>query len=380
MKLHEYQSKIIFSQRGIPIPKGRVALDSEEARQICEELGGRVVVKAQVLVTGRGKAGGICLARSPLEAEQMAARILGMEIKGLPVRKVLIDEAVSITKEIYLGITFDRVEGKPLLIASGAGGLDIEELALQAPEKITRIQIDPLLGLRDFQAREIASWLDLPQEQTRQFMEIAQGLWQTYLANDALLAELNPLVITSDGRLIALDCKMTVDDNALFRHPELVEIRDLDSKAPLEVEARKFGITYVQLSGNVCCVANGAGLGLATMDLVRFHGGEPASFLDIGGGASEEKIATALRILVQESAVRGVYINIFGGITRCDEISRGILKAIQNLNTPIPIVVRMSGRNAEEGIALLAGSGVVLAGDMDEGARKIVKMTMEAEG
>ena len=298
MKLHEYQSKLIFSKYGIPIPKGRVAATAEAARQIAHELGGRAVIKAQVLVGGRGKAGGIKVAKDPNEAEQLATQILSMEIKGLPVRKVLVDEAAAIETEIYLGITNDRAARKPVMMASAAGGVDIEEVARETPEKIIKVHIDPLLGLRDYQARDIAAGIDLPRELWRDFNTIALALWRAYSENDATLAEINPLIINKDRKLVALDGKMLIDDNALFRHSDLNEMRDQGAEDHLEVEARKYGLSYISLDGNVGCMVNGAGLAMATMDIIQLYGGEPANFLDIGGGASAEKVAAALRIIL----------------------------------------------------------------------------------
>ncbi|HEX2981082.1 MAG TPA: ADP-forming succinate--CoA ligase subunit beta, partial [Anaerolineaceae bacterium] len=293
MKLQEYQSKSIFSKYKIPIPRGHVASTASEAKQIAEELGSRVVVKAQVLVGGRGKAGGIRLAKTPKEAEDLAALILGMEIKGLPVRKILVDEAANIEKELYLGITTDRAAHKPVMMASAAGGIDIEEVAQRTPEKIVRVHIDPLLGLRDYQARDLAISLDLPRQYWRSFIEITRGLWQAYTETDASLAEINPLVITEDNKLMALDGKMVLDDNAIYRHPDLADQRDMDSEAAVEIEARKYGLSFVKLGGEIGCMVNGAGLAMGTMDIIKLYGGEPANFLDIGGGASAEKVTAA---------------------------------------------------------------------------------------
>ncbi len=325
MKLHEYQSKQIFSKYGIPIPKGRVATTAEEAKQIAQELGGRVVIKSQVLVGGRGKAGGIKVANDPNEAGQIAAQILGMEIKGLPVRKVLVDEAAAIETEIYLGITNDRTARKPVMMASAAGGVDIEEVARTNPEKIIKVHIDPLLGLRDYQTRDIAASIDLPRENWREFNTIALALWRAYSENDATLAEINPLIINKEKKLVALDGKMLIDDNAMFRHADLAELRDVDEEAPVETEARKYGLTYIKLDGSIGCMVNGAGLAMTTMDVIKLFGGEPANFLDIGGGANAEKVAAAMKIILTDKNVKAVLFNIFGGITRCDEVARGIL-------------------------------------------------------
>jgi succinyl-CoA synthetase beta subunit len=374
MKLHEYQSKQIFSRYGIPIPKGRVAATASEAKQVAEELGGRVVIKSQVLVGGRGKAGGIRLAKSPKEAEEVATSILSMEIKGLPVRKVLVDEAVSISKEIYLGITNDRSMRKPVMMASAAGGVDIEEIAQRSPEKIIKVYIDPLLGLREYQARDIAVSIDLPRQHWRPFMAIAAGLWKAYVENDATLAEINPLVITADNRLLAIDGKMLIDDNAMFRHPDLSDMRDLDEEAPAEIEARKYGLSYIKLDGQIGCMVNGAGLAMASMDIIKLYGGSPANFLDIGGGAGADKVAAALRIILTDSNVRAVLINIFGGITRCDEVARGVLVAIGEVKPKVPMIIRLVGTNAEQGREILAEANLITAETLVDAAQKAVQV------
>jgi succinyl-CoA synthetase beta subunit len=372
MKLHEYQSKQIFSRYGIPIPKGRVATTAEEARHIANELGGRVVIKSQVLVGGRGKAGGIRLAKDPHEAEEIATQILAMEIKGLPVRKVLVDEAANISKEIYLGITNDRAVRKPVMMASSAGGVEIEEVARTTPEKIIKSYIDPLLGLKDYQARNIAIGIDLPKQHWKVFNQIANGLWRAYQDCDATLAEINPLVITEDNQLLALDGKMLIDDNALFRHSDLAELRDLDVEAPAEVEARKYGLTYIKLDGNIGCMVNGAGLAMTTMDIIKLFGGEPANFLDIGGGAGSDKVAAAIRIILTDPNVKAVLFNIFGGITRGDEVARGILTALDEVKPNIPMVVRLVGTNAEEGRKLLSDANMITAETLADAAKKSV--------
>lgn len=372
MKLHEYQSKNIFAKYGIPIPKGRVAGTASEARAIAEELGSRVVIKSQVLVGGRGKAGGIKLAKNPIEAEELATHILGMEIKGLPVRKVLVDEAANINKEIYLGITNDRTIRKPVMMCSAAGGVEIEEVARLTPEKIIKVHIDPLLGLRDYQARDIAAAIDLPRDLWRTFGQIANGLWQAYCDSDATLAEINPLVITADNRLLAVDGKMLIDDNALFRHPDLAEMRDMDAEAASEIEARKYGLSFIKLEGNIGCMVNGAGLAMTTMDIIKLFGGEPANFLDIGGGAGAEKVAAALRIILADTNVKAVLFNIFGGITRCDEVARGVLTAMEEVKPKVPMVVRLVGTNAEEGRNLLANANMITAETLADAAKKAV--------
>ena len=372
MKLHEYQSKQIFARYGIPIPKGRVAATASEAKAIAEELGGRVVVKSQVLVGGRGKAGGVKLAKDPAEAEQLATQILGMEIKGLPVRKVLVDEAAAIDKEIYFSITNDRAARKPVMIASAAGGVEIEEVAAKTPEKIIKVHIDPLLGLRDYQARDIAASIDLPRENWKEFGKLANGLWRVYTETDATLAEINPLVITMDKHLMAVDGKMLIDDNALFRHSDLAEMRDIDEEAAAETEARKYGLSYIKLDGNIGCMVNGAGLAMTSMDIVKLFGGEPANFLDIGGGAGADKVAAAMRIILSDPNVKAVLLNIFGGITRCDEVAHGILAAMKEIQPKVPMVVRLVGTNAEEGRQLLADAKMITADTLADAAKKAV--------
>lgn len=375
MKLQEYQSKQIFSRYNIPIPKGKVTSAANEARQIADELGGQVVIKSQVLVGGRGKAGGIRLAKNADEAEDIATQILAMEIKGLPVRKVLVDEAANIEKEIYLGITNDRAARRPVMMASAAGGVDIEEIARLSPEKIIRVHIDPLLGLRDYQARDIAIGIDLPRDHWRTFGQIARGLWEAFQSCDATLAEINPLVITADNRLLAVDGKMVIDDNALYRHPDLAEMRDLDVEAQSETEARKYGLSYIKLDGNIGCMVNGAGLAMTTMDIIKLFGGEPANFLDIGGGAGADKVAAALRIILSDSNVKAVLINVFGGITRGDEVARGILSALDEVKTDVPMVIRLVGTNAEEGRKILSDASMITAETLAEAAQKAVSLT-----
>lgn len=375
MKLHEYQSKQFFAKYGIPIPKGRVAATADQAKQIAKELGSRIVVKSQVLVGGRGKAGGIRLAKSPDEAGELAAQILAMEIKGLPVRKVLVDEAADIESEIYLGITNDRGARKPVMMASSAGGVEIEEVAHQTPEKIVKVHIDPLLGLRDYQARDIAAGIDLPRVHWRLFGKIAKGLWRAYRDSDATLAEINPLVITAENQLLAVDGKMLIDDNALFRQQDLAEMRDLDVEAPSEVEARRYGLSFIKLDGDIGCMVNGAGLAMTTMDIIKLFGGSPANFLDIGGGASSEKVAAALRIILADPNVKAVLFNIFGGITRCDEVARGILSALEDVKSGVPMVVRLVGTNEEEGRQILADADMVTAETLADAAKKAVALT-----
>jgi succinyl-CoA synthetase beta subunit len=377
MKLHEYQSKNLFAKQGIPIPKGKVASTPERAKSIAEELGGRVVVKSQVLVGGRGKAGGIKLAKTAEDAENLASKILGMEIKGLPVRKVLIDEAVDIDKEIYLGVTNDRTARKPVFMASSSGGVDIEEVAAKTPEKIVKVHVDPLLGLQNFQIINLAIGIELPRENWLQFNKVAQGLWQTYKQYDATLAEINPLVITGEGVLLALDGKMVIDDNALFRHQDLEEERDTNEEVEAETEAKMYGLTYIKLNGCIGCMVNGAGLAMATMDIINHFGGEPANFLDIGGGANEERVTAALRIILKDPNVEAVLINIFGGITRCDIVAKGILEAINDVKPKVPLIVRLVGTNEQEGRDLLRDANTSTAESLADAAQMAVAASMQ---
>jgi succinyl-CoA synthetase beta subunit len=377
MKLHEYQSKKLFAEYGIAIPRGRMATTASEARQITEELGGRSVVKAQVLVGGRGKAGGIRLVATPEEAQEMATQVLAMEIKGLPVRKVLVDEAADIQEEIYLGVTNDRNRHCPVMIASSEGGVDIEEVAKRDPSRIIRLSVDPLIGLRDYQARDLAVSIELAREHWKSFIAICLALYKAYWESDATLAEINPLVITKDGRLLALDGKIVLDDNALFRHPALAEMRDLDEEAPLEQEARKYGLSYVQLDGDIGCMVNGAGLAMATMDVLKLHGGAPANFLDIGGGAGAEKVAAALKMIFSDPTVRAGLLNVFGGITRCDEVARGMLLALEQVKPEIPIVVRLVGTNEKEGREILEKAALETATTLDEAAKRAAQLAAQ---
>ena len=360
MKLHEYQSKRLFAAHGVPIPNGDVAKTPEEARRIAEELGGTVVVKSQVLVGGRGKAGGIRLAQSPEQAETIAGAILGMEIKGLPVRKVLLDEAADIQQEIYLGVVIDRANRRPVMMASSEGGVEIEEVARTQPEAIKKVLIDPFLGLRGYQTLSLAKGIDLPAGQRRAFDRIARGLYDAFVAYDASLAEINPLVVTAGGDLLAVDGKMVIDDNGLFRHPDLAEMRDVDEETATEREAREAGLSYVQLDGEIGCMVNGAGLAMATMDIIKHFGGGPANFLDIGGGAKAERVAAALRLILADPNVEAVLFNIFGGITRCDEVAKGILAAFEEVKPTVPLVARLVGTNEAEGRAILEDSGYQL--------------------
>lgn len=372
MKLHEYQSKRIFAQYGVPIPGGDVATTPEQVRQIAARLGKRVVIKSQVLVGGRGKAGGIRLADHPDDAERIADQILGMNIRGFSVKKVLVDEAAEISTEIYLGIVIDRARCRPIMMASSEGGVEIEEVARATPERIVKVAIDPFLGLQSYQGRELAFGVGLRKELVRDFVRIAQGLYQAFIACDASLAEINPLVITGQGELLAVDGKMLLDDNALFRHFELAEMRDADEETPEEQEARRHGLSYVKLNGEIGCMVNGAGLAMATMDITKLYGGEPANFLDIGGGAQADKVAAALRIILSDPNVKAVLFNIFGGITRCDEVAKGILEALREVPTRVPMVARLVGTNEEEGRQILAEAKMITAATLAEAAQMAV--------
>ena len=372
MKLHEYQSKQLFAQRGIPILKGKVATTAEQARDIAVELGGRVVVKAQVLVGGRGKAGGVKVAKDPRQAEDYAAQILAMNIKGLPVRKVLIDQVADIKTEIYLAVTNDRAAKCPVIIASMAGGVDIETVAKESPDKIVREYVNLFLGLRDYQVRNVAAGIGLAHQHWKAFGEIASALCAVYLETDATLVEINPLIISGAEQLIALDGKIVLDDNALYRHSDLAEMRDLDEEAPAETEARRYGLSYVKLDGEIGCMVNGAGLAMATMDIISHFGGTPANFLDVGGGASSDKVAAALRIILSDGNVKAILFNIFGGITRCDEVARGIIKAMGEVQTKVPMVVRLVGTNEAEGRQILAAANMITASTLADAAQKAV--------
>jgi succinyl-CoA synthetase beta subunit len=372
LKLHEYQSKRLFARYGVPIPRGDVATTPEEARRIAARLDQRVVIKSQVLVGGRGKAGGIRLANDPDQAEEIADQILGMNIKGLTVKKVLVDEAADIATEIYLGIVIDRAQHRPVMMASAEGGVEIEEVARATPERIVRVTIDPFLGLQTYQGRELAFGIGLSKDLVRDFVKIAQGLYQAFVESDASLAEINPLVVTGEGKLLAVDGKVLLDDNALFRHFELAEMRDADSETPEEQEARRHGLSYVKLDGEIGCMVNGAGLAMATMDIIKLNGGEPANFLDIGGGAQSERVAAALRIILSDPNVKAVLFNIFGGITRCDEVAKGILAALDELDSDVPMVARLVGTNEDEGRKILAEAEMMTAPTLTEAAQKAV--------
>lgn len=372
MNIHEFQAKRLFAEYGIPIPAGQVTSIPEEARRIARDVGTPVVVKAQVLVGGRGRAGGIKFAETAADAAARAEEILGMEIKGLTVERVLIDEAADIQDELYLGVVLDRGNKRVVLMGSSEGGVDIEEVVASIPEKIVRVTVEPLLGLRDFQARELAYGAGLDQSLVRSFTAIAHGLYRAFVENDASLAEINPLVVTGDGELLAVDGKVNIDDSALFRHPELEALRDPAAEDESERIARRAGLSYVDLDGWIGCMVNGAGLAMATMDIVKLYGGEPANFLDIGGGARAETVSTALRIILRDPKVEAVLFNIFGGITRGDEVAHGILETLSDIDTDVPMVVRLAGTRAEEGRRILSEANMIVAESLTDAAERAV--------
>jgi succinyl-CoA synthetase beta subunit len=381
MKVHEHQAKAILAAYGIPTPRGEIALTPEEAAAIAQRLGGRVVVKAQIHAGGRGKGGGVKLADTPSEAAAVAAQIIGMTLitpqtgpEGRLVRKVLVEEAHDIARELYVGVTVDREKNCAVVIASEAGGVAIEEVAARSPDQILSEWIDPLLGLRPFQARRLAYALRIGPDHLPQAVAMMQGLYRTFVDKDCSLAEINPLIVTSQGHLLALDAKLDLDDNGLFRHPELQEMRDIGEENPFEVEASKYHLNYIKLDGNVGCIVNGAGLAMATMDIVKLAGAEPANFLDVGGGASAEMVENAFRILLMDAHVRAVFINVFGGILRCDVFAQGVVQAVKNVRVQLPVVVRMEGTNVEKGRELLQQSGLnfIVADGMRDAAEKLV--------
>lgn len=373
MKLHEYQARDLLDRYGIPVTGGGVATTPTEARTIAETVGGPVVVKAQVFVGGRGKAGGVKLANTPEEAEAVAGQILGMNLKGLIVEKVLVAEAITYQKEIYLSAILDRATKRVMMIASAEGGVEIEEVAKTNPEAIIKIPAHPMLGLLDYEARELAFAIGLKDgKQARQFAQIATALYRVFAENDASLAEINPLVIRNDGNLQALDSKVLLDDSGLFRHSDLAALRDSSDEPEAERKAREAEITFIKLDGNIGCMVNGAGLAMATMDVIKLYGGEPANFLDIGGGAGKEKVKAALQIILADPSVKAVLFNIFGGITRVDEVARGIIAALEEVKTDVPMIARLVGTNEEAGRALLADSQLIPASTLAEGAQKAV--------
>jgi succinyl-CoA synthetase beta subunit len=384
MKIHEYQAKAILARYGVTTPRGEVAYTKEEAREAAQRLKSNVVVvKAQIHAGGRGKGGGVKLARSGDEAEDIARHILGMNLitpqtgpAGRIVKRVLIEEGLDIKRELYLSLLVDRASGLPVFMASAAGGMEIEEVAKNNPEAILREVIQPVVGLQPFQARKIAFGLGLPGDVATHATPFFQALYRAFIDTDASLLEINPCVLTGDGKLVALDAKMTFDDNALFRHPNLRELRDIDEEDPLEVEASKYGLNYIKLDGSVACMVNGAGLAMATMDIIKYAGGSPANFLDVGGGASSEQVKNAFRILMSDPSVRAVFINIFGGILRCDVLATGVVAAAKDLQLKVPVVVRMEGTNVEMGQKILRDSGLnfTIADGMKDGAQKVVAL------
>ena len=377
MNLHEYQSKELFRAAGIPVPPGEVASSVEDALQAAERFGYPVVVKAQVLTGGRGKAGGVKVVRSGEDLSREAGRILGMELRGLKVSRVLITPSADIAREYYAGIVLDRRNEAPLLMVSPAGGIDIEEVARATPEKILRMPIDAR-GLPAYRARAAARFLDKDPGIQKRIIPILIRLVRAYHDQDASLAEINPLVVTKTGEVLALDAKIVIDDNALDRHPDLASMRDLSAEDPGEIEARARGLSYVKLDGTIGCVVNGAGLAMATMDLIQFHGGKPANFLDIGGSSNPDKVEAAMHILTSDSRVRAVLFNIFGGITRCDDVARGLLLALDRLHVRIPIVIRLTGTNEREAREILGERGLMALSDMDEAVRAVIARAAEA--
>ncbi|MBK7709093.1 MAG: ADP-forming succinate--CoA ligase subunit beta [Acidobacteria bacterium] len=382
MKIHEYQGKELLRNYGVPVPRGIVARTPDEAEAAARELGTDVVVvKAQIHAGGRGKGGGVKLAKSRGEAHEIAKQMLGMTLvthqtgpEGRIVQTLLIEEGLPIDREFYLGITLDRITGRNTLMASAAGGMDIEKVAEETPELILKESIDPSVGLRAFQARKLAFGLGIPNELIGQAAKFMLSLYDAYVKMDASLLEINPFLLTKDNRLIALDAKVNFDDNALYRHKEYSELRDLNEEEPLEIEASKFDLNYIKLDGNIGCMVNGAGLAMATMDIIKLHGGEPANFLDVGGGASQERVENAFRILLADEHVKAVLINIFGGIVRCDMVASGVVAAAKNLGVSIPIVARLEGTNVEEGKRVLneSGIGIISADGMSDAASKVV--------
>src|SRR6266576_877045 len=385
MKIHEYQGKELLKKFGVPVPRGIVARSIEEAYHAAKELATPVVVvKAQIHAGGRGKGGGVKLARSPEEAQKIAGEILGMNLithqtgpEGQQVRVLLIEEGLPIDKEFYLGIVLDRASGRPVFMASAAGGMDIEEVAARTPEQIFKETIDPAVGFRSFQARKLAFALGIPATLVNQAAKFMQSLYTAYEQMDASLLEINPFLVTKDERLIALAAKVNFGDNAMFRHKEFLDLRDLNEEEPLEIEASKFDLNYIKLDGNIACMVNGAGLAMATMDIIKLAGGEPANFLDVGGGASQERVEAAFRILLADENVKAVLINIFGGIVRCDMVARGVVEAAKKLGIKVPVVVRLEGTNVEEGQRVIRESRLnfTVANGMKDAAEKVVELT-----
>jgi len=384
MKIHEYQAKAILARHGVPVPRGEVIFNAADAPAIATRLGTSVVVvKAQIHAGGRGKGGGVKLAKSPDEAGRLARQILGMTLithqtgpEGRVVGRVLIEEGLQMQRELYLSLLLDRAAGKPVMMASAAGGMDIEEVAAKTPEKIVKVYIEPGVGIVPFEARQLGFAIGLDGAQVNKFVKLATALYDAFVATDASLVEINPLVVTAAGDLLALDAKMNFDDNALYRHTDIRELRDTGEEDPLEIEASKFNLNYIHLDGNIGCMVNGAGLAMATMDIIKIAGGEPANFLDVGGGANAEQIRNAFKILMSDKNVKAVLINIFGGILRCDVLAQGVIAAVRELGVPVPIVIRMEGTNVDEGKRLLKESAMnfTTADSMDEAAKKVVEL------
>ena len=381
MNIHEYQAKEILKRYGIQVPRGSVATTAQEAGRIARELGGVCVVKAQIHAGGRGKAGGVKLVKSPAEAEAVAAGLLGKKLithqtgpQGREVRRLLVEEGLNIERELYLAVVLDRAVSRVSVIGSAEGGVEIEEVAQKSPEKILKEVVDPAVGLQPFQARRMAYALGLAQERVGAFVSLVQGLARAFVELDCSLAEINPLVVTREGKVLALDAKMNFDNNALFRHPEIVALRDLTEEDPKEYQASELGLSYISLDGDIGCMVNGAGLAMGTMDIIKQYGGEPANFLDVGGGATQERVTEAFKILLSDKQVKGVLVNIFGGIMRCDVIAQGVVNAAREVRLAVPLVVRLQGTNVEQGRAILSESGlaITLAETMAEAAEKIV--------
>jgi succinyl-CoA synthetase beta subunit len=386
MKIHEYQAKAILAKFNVPVPRGQVATSTAEAEAAAKALGGSVVVKAQIHAGGRGKGGGVKVAHNADEAAKIADQILGMTLithqtgpEGRVVHRILIEETLPIERELYLGIVLDRVQGKPVFMASSAGGMDIEEVAAKTPELILKESIEPGLGLAPFQARKLVFGMGVPAASATAAVAAMIALSKAYEAIDASLAEINPFILTNDGKVYALDAKITLDDNALYRHKDLIELRDLNEEDPLEVEASKHGLNYIKLDGNVGCMVNGAGLAMGTMDIIQYAGGSPANFLDVGGGASADQVKNAFRILLSDTNVKAVLIKIFGGILRCDTLATGVVAAARDLNIQVPIVVRMEGTNVEQGRKILTESGFnfTVADGMRDAAEKVVRLAVQ---
>jgi succinyl-CoA synthetase beta subunit len=384
MKIHEYQAKAILARHGVPVPRGEVVFNPADAAAAAKRLGGDlVVVKAQIHAGGRGKGGGVKLAKSADEAEQIARQMIGMTLvthqtgpEGRKVSRVFVEEGLKMTRELYLSLVLDRASGKPVMMASADGGMDIEEVAAKTPERIHKVYIEPGVGLVPFEARQLGFALGLDGPQVNKAVKLMTALYEAFMATDASLVEINPLVVTASGDLLALDAKMNFDDNALYRHPDLKELRDLGEEDPLEIEASKFSLNYIHLDGNIGCMVNGAGLAMATMDIIKLAGGEPANFLDVGGGANAEQIRNAFKILMSDPNVKAVLINIFGGILRCDVLAQGVIAAVKELGVPVPIVIRMEGTNVDEGKRLLRESGMnfTTADSMGEAADRVVAL------